>query len=170
MGAARVLFFHPNKQETIQAAEVFYNSCEKLFLKTPYQMRSEELCLEEAAIATTKGNVLLEILTPALGKINELGWRAKMDVEATLALTAILRFGRDTGIYPESLERLVTAGYLEELPMDVYSDKPLIYKKTGADFALYSVWRNFADDGGKLIKDIDGRVMIRDRVFWPVER
>jgi hypothetical protein len=36
------------------------------------------------------------------------------------------------------------------LPMDPYSDKTLVYKKTDDDFTLYSIGPNFQDDSGEV--------------------
>ena len=67
---------------------------------------------------------------------------------------------------------LVAAGYMKELPIDTYSDKPLVYKKTEDDFILYSVGHNFIDDGGVPGTGRDGKVRSwaanGDEIFWPV--
>jgi hypothetical protein len=57
--------------------------------------------------------------------------------------------------------------------MDPWSDKPLVYKKTESSFTLYSVGKNFVDDGGVSAKDKDGQIQMwnekeGDVVFWPV--
>jgi hypothetical protein len=69
------------------------------------------------------------------------------------------------------LNQLVTAGYLKQLPMDSFSDKPLVYKKTEDNFILYSVGPDFKDDGGEPGRDRKGRVRLwvgeGDVVFWP---
>ena len=172
LGAAQVLFFHPNKQETLQMVESFYDFLEVIVPKTPGQMHIEEFDPEKEAMTIIKGNMLLEFLTPALWKVSELGHRVKMDVEATLTLIAILRYRQDKGGYPENLEELITGGYLKRLPIDAWSDKPLVYRATDNNFILYSIGRNFEDDGGERGKDEKGRVRLwtddGDWVFWPV--
>ncbi len=84
----------------------------------------------------------------------------------------MVRYKQDKGSYPESLDKLVTAGYLKEIPLDTFSDKPLVYKKTDDDFILYSVGPNFIDDGGQVYRDDKGIVRQwadeGDAVFWPV--
>jgi hypothetical protein len=76
------------------------------------------------------------------------------------------------GQYPQNLNQLVTAGYLRQLPIDHFSDKPLVYRKTEDDFILYSVGHNFIDDGGLSSKDRKGQDALwrvdGDTVFWPV--
>jgi len=57
--------------------------------------------------------------------------------------------------------------------MDPYSDKPLVYKRKGEGFILYSVGPNFIDDGGT-VAVVNGRTMKwgtkeqGDIVLWPV--
>jgi len=59
------------------------------------------------------------------------------------------------------------------LPIDPYSDQPLVYKRTESDFVLYGVGENFKDDGGT-VAVVDGRLRKwgtkeeGDWVFWPV--
>lgn len=113
------------------------------------------------------------MLLPALGRINELSHRAETDIKSTLAIVALLGYANDKGGYPESLEELVEAGYLEEVPIDAYSNKPVVYKKTNGDFLLYSVGPNFVDDGGIPGKDSKGKIRRMwaddgDTIFWPV--
>jgi len=72
------------------------------------------------------------------------------------------------------LQELVKRGYLTELPMDPYSDKPLVYKKTDDGFLLYSVGVNFKDDSGQIARDDEGKIREYadegDWVFWPVPK
>jgi len=76
--------------------------------------------------------------------------------------------------YPSALGELVAAGFLNELPMDPWSDKPLVYKKTDDDFTLYSVGPNFVDDGGEYGRDRNRQIRKwsdnGDTVFWPVPK
>ena len=83
------------------------------------------------------------------------------------------RYQQETGQYPANLKELVEAGYIKELPMDPYSEKPLAYKRTQDNFMLYSVGSNFKDDGGQVAKGDNGRALSfaaeGDWVFWPVQ-
>jgi hypothetical protein len=42
-----ILFFHPDKQQTFQAAQELYDYWESLKLKTPGQIRAEAIPVEE---------------------------------------------------------------------------------------------------------------------------
>ena len=53
----------------------------------------------------------------------------------------------ETGEYPKTLAELSPA-YLPEIPQDIFSSKPLIYRPTDSGYVLYSVGENMTDDGG----------------------
>jgi hypothetical protein len=57
------------------------------------------------------------------------------------------------------------------MPQDIYGDGPLVYRRDGDNFILYSRGINFTDDGGKIIRDRRGRInnlsKTGDMVFWP---
>jgi len=115
---------------------------------------------------------LIQMFMPASARLSEIAYRAKMGHEATVAILALQRWRLEKDQYPVSLDELVSPGFLEELPMDSWSDKPLVYKKTDDDFILYSVSYNFTDDGGEYGKDRSGNVREwsdnGDRIFWPL--
>lgn len=169
-----ILFTHPNKQETREMADRYYTFWDNIAHKNPGQLRAEGIDVEEEAMEIIEGNMLLEIMTPALSRVNELSHRLKTDVQATLTIIALLRYNRDTGSYPDSLEELITAGYLQKLPIDLYSNKPLVYKKKDAHFTLYSLGADFDDDDGQIFRTDKGTVRVwgdqGDLVFWPVPK
>jgi len=169
-----ILFTHPDKQQTIETSDRYYAFWDRIAKKTPGQLHSETIDIEKEAAEIIRGNILLRILPAAMNRVHDLSYRNKIDVEATLVIVAILRYNQDNGDYPENLDQLVASGYLKKLPMDCYSDnKPLVYKKTDDSFLLYSVGLNFTDDGGRVIRNSQGKVVIwdieGDEVFWPVK-
>ena len=105
-----------------------------------------------------------------------MGHRHRTNVEATVTILALHRYQADKGSFPEDLQQLISVGYLRQLPVDVYSDKPLAYRKTADSFILYSFGENFKDDGGKPGTDRGGRPKMwsddgdNDAVFWPVPK
>jgi len=112
------------------------------------------------------------VFMPAAGKVNQIAYRYKLYTDALITVTALLRYQQDKGQYPQDLDKLVTAGYLKNLPMDCFSDKPLVYKKTGDDFLLYSYGPDCIDDGGKPAYNREGKYQMwpnedGDAIFWP---
>ena len=67
---------------------------------------------------------------------------------------------------------MVEAGYLKKLPMDPYSDRPFVYRKTESGFFLYSFGENLKDDDGEMGLGSRGTPKLYmdngDWVFWPV--
>jgi hypothetical protein len=66
-----------------------------------------------------------------------------------------------TGQYPESLEALVP-GLLKEVPTDPFTGKPLVYRREGDGFIVYSLGSNQKDDGGRTTWEITQLVMEKD--------
>lgn len=169
---AYLLFLHPDKQETFQATQQLYNYWEGLTVKSPAQIRIEGIDPEKHTQQIVKDNMLLEMFGSVPGGVSEITHQRKTEIQALVSILALLRYKCDKGLYPEDLRELIAAGYLEKLPVDPYSDKPLIYKKTDKDFVLYSIGRNFTDDGGEVVRREDGRIrkwaFQGDTVFWPV--
>jgi hypothetical protein len=117
---------------------------------------------------------LFYLFQPTSYLTSEIIYRGKMTYEATLTILALEQWRLEKNRYPASLCELVSTGYLKELPMDPWSDKPLVYEKTDDDFTLYSVGRNFTDDGGKHGRDREGHISNwadnGDFVLWPLQK
>jgi hypothetical protein len=67
------------------------------------------------------------------------------------------------------LDELVAAGYLAELPMDPYSEWPLVYRRTEGNFMLYSRGADFKDNNGVHSPKWGADARGGDYVFWPVQ-
>lgn len=166
-----------NRQQMREAFEELYHNAEEWAKKTPWQLHQENIDFEMGLNDWSYWKKIrywpVTVFMPALGRVNEISYRVAVDVRSTLTIIAIQRYKQDIGQCPENLEELVTAGYLKELPLDSFSNKPLGYKKTQDDFILYSVGSNFTDDGGKVAKGDNGRALSfadeGDWVFWPVQ-
>jgi hypothetical protein len=172
--AARFMFFNPNKTQTKQQADAFYASFEETSKMSPAQLRKKEVDLNKEFESAAKGNIFLRIMMPALGSVYKTIYRVKVDVQSVPLIVAVLRFRIDKGQYPDDLAELQRFGYIREIPIDPWSEKPLVYKRTVDNFTLYSVGLNFKDDGGKVCRDEKGKVKLwgdeADAVFWPVQK
>jgi hypothetical protein len=173
----RVLFFHPGKKESFIMADAYWDFWQKNAAKTPAAIRKDNIDLNAEAHKTVEGNILLETLAPATGRIVELGWRNKTEVDAALCIIAVKRFQKQFAKLPESLNELVQNGYLKKIPTDPYSNNPLVYKRIEDNFTLYSVGTNFIDDGGKVYYTVEGTPRTweydgnpADAVFWPIPK
>jgi hypothetical protein len=160
--------FGPDRREMVKGIEDCFEYLEKLSARTPSQLRQEGT--QPAAEVSDK--IGCEFLGFVCGPVHtvfiEVWQRQKVQDAALITSIAVLRYKADRGRFPEVLEDLVAAGYLKELPMDPYSDKPLVYKVLGDDFTLYSLGADFDDDSGARSSWGQGK-QGGDQVFWPVE-
>ncbi len=170
-----ILIKHPNKKETLKTLDKLMNYWDKYASTNPSKINIERSKWNEELQTIVKDNWFLEVLFPVTSiefQINR-SYQNKADMDATLMIVAITRYKQDKGEYPNDLNELVTTGYLKELPLDPFSDKPLVYKRTGNDFILYSYGLNCKDDGGKIYRRISEIYEMwskedSDAVFWPV--
>ena len=98
--------------------------------------------------------------------IMEFNHETKCEHNATTAVVAIFRYKQEKGFLPDTLDELVDTGYLKSLPMDIFSGGSIVYRHGEDDFVLYSVGRDFDDDGGT--SDYDWESKSGDWLFWPV--
>jgi hypothetical protein len=165
----------PDKAKTLEQAKGFSDKAEQLELITPYKARMIHPTLSEYGNQIMGGNPVLQMMLPNAERVVAKSWLGYANCHALVAQIAVERYKRDKGTYPESLEVLQQTGYLNELPMDPWSDKPLVYRKTADGYTLYSVGMNFTDDGGKSV-DKKGKPVLSnsldglDIVFWPMPR
>jgi hypothetical protein len=115
------------------------------------------------AVRRLLGEDELENRAAILGALN----RRDMLVGLLRTDLALRRFRRTHDRWPARLEELVP-GQLPALPLDPWSQQPLVYRTTANGFRLYSVGRNGIDDGGDVTgsfsdhKDFDLDSWIRD--------
>jgi hypothetical protein len=168
---------HARRDATVAKANEIYALQSKLARMNPYQRHVSNLKTADEIMYETWQSYrffLIGVFMPASGRISDIVYRGKTHHEAVVAILALQRWRLEKDQYPAALGELVTAGFLNELPMDPWSDKPLVYKKTDDNFILYSVGYNFIDDGGEYGKDRNGNIRQwgdnGDTVFWPVPK
>jgi len=102
-------------------------------------------------------------------------YKEKAQTEALITVLAILRYKNDAGQFPQTLDVLAAKDYLRSVPSDPYSGNSLIYKLTDDGFNLYSVGKDFTDNGGCIdknqvfMKEISLHLDTPDIVYWPIE-
>jgi len=165
---------HARRDETLEVGDRIYDEQIKLARMTPYQRHRKDVPSADDILTSLSSRkfFLLHFAMPAFGRASEIAFRGKVSHQATLTILALARWRADKGEYPASLDQLTAAGLLTDLPMDPWSDKPLIYRRTGDNFILYSLGPNFEDNGGKPATDSKGRpkkwLDNGDTVFWPL--
>ncbi|MFO0935133.1 MAG: hypothetical protein U0798_01290 [Gemmataceae bacterium] len=86
-------------------------------------------------------------------KIESAGERKEQIVTLNKLAFALAAYHEAKGAYPDKLDQLVPT-FVKTMPVDLYSGKAPIYRKTEKGYIVYSVGLNEKDDGGKLITDL----------------
>ena len=183
LGSLAASIASADRQEISREFDKFYSIAKERAYKTPWQWHEEKRCGVDFEMDLANWSTLkrarywpVSYLMPALGAVSKTAYRNKTQVEAVITTIATIRFKQSTDNYPENLEELVAAGYLKKIPLDPFSDKPLVYKKTDDNFILYSVGLNLKDDGGQVYRGKEGKKPrlwddeFGDAVFWPVPK
>ena len=167
-----------DREELTKMINKFYDTTQKYAYKSPWQIEEEDI---DFYMGTTKWSMVkqmryfpLSILMPAYEKVNTVIHRSKADIDSLITTIAILRFQKQKGVYPQNLQQLLDETFINELPSDPFSDKPLVYRKTDDSFIFYSVSTNFTDEGGQVQKSDKGRIIkwgkTGDAIFWPIQK
>ncbi|MDD5454152.1 MAG: hypothetical protein PHW62_01450 [Candidatus Ratteibacteria bacterium] len=113
------------------------DSCSLPYYKIPEQIKYEKI----------EGNIPPYCILTRIRIPNSTGERMfqaihQANIDVCRVGLALKIYKTKTGNYPETLD------FLSELPIDPFSGKKLIYKKSGDGFILYSLGPNMKDDGG----------------------
>ena len=101
--------------------------------------------------ATLKDEPLLvRLLAPAVEKVTQTCRRSRAETRCAIAALAAERYRRAQGHWPDRLEALVAAGYLDRVPDDLYAGGPLRWRRLDDGAVVYSVGPDGQDNGGRL--------------------
>jgi len=166
-----VSFSYPDRKDAVTKIDKYFMKADELFALSPRDLQNEGIDANEWAEALQL-SFMLKMQGPAHYRVGQIAWRMKTGREALLTVLAVERYEKEKGRYPASLDELVSADYLKKLPMDPYSDGPLVYRNTESGFLLYSFGTNLTDDGGELGLSSRGTPRMYmdngDWVFWPM--
>lgn len=155
------------RRETAEHADNIFEYLNSVRHKTPAQLNNEGINLQKAIAEMTNSNPLILLLMPAIDRCLQISHRSKAETNGLITTLALFRYKADKGIFSDTLQELISAKYIERLPMDPYSNVPMVYNRIGDDFTLYSLGADFDDDGGMSSKWGEGE-QGGDQVFWPV--
>jgi len=170
--AGLLLFRYPDRREVTRQIDGFFEAAERQIgiMPSSDEWEGNQHKLNEIA----RGNPFLQLESPTFPRMAQLAWHMKTHRAALVTTLGVIRYQKETGQYPTDLNELVAAGYLNRLPIDPYSGRPLVYRQTDGGFLLYSLGTNLKDNGGKLGTDSQGRPRMwadnGDWVFWPVNK
>lgn len=133
------------------------------WLKTPYHIAADKRDALKRKV-NESFSPWVRIFPRTLIRMRELDQRGRAERRATHLIVHLFVRHSKTGHFPDSLEGL-QAPDLNDLRIDPFSGRDLVYKRQGDSFTLYSVASNLKDDGGKHGKKWEEG----DFVFWPVQ-
>jgi len=112
--------------------------------------------LDPATPASERGKIVGEyfvpVLFPAARKVLDAHDRGEQSLENVIVAFALAAYKRDKGSYPDLLDALAPK-YLQAIPKDRFSEKPLLYKPSSEGYLLHSVGPNGENDGGRGLDD-----------------
>ncbi len=103
-------------------------------------------------ISENVARLLMKLLIPEYYRVQNARDRT-VQYQRNLQLAfALAAYRADHGKYPAQLADLAPK-YLDKIPNDYFTDKPLVYKPNATGYLLYSVGENGRDDGGATFSD-----------------
>ncbi len=99
------------------------------------------------------GGVLIRLLVPAGTKVAEACRRNQSVLRVAVVGVAAERYRRDRGRWPDTLDKLAAAGYLDGVPLDPYDGRPLRFRWLGDGAVVYSVGPDGKDDNGTINRE-----------------
>jgi len=114
--------------------------------------RAEAMAKLEADLRGKRVSMITRMIMPATMKVNDSSLRVQAHLRSTLAAVAVERYRIQHDAWPKSLDDVVKAGLLKEVPPDPYDGKPLRFKRTPIGVIVYSIGMNKVDDGGTLTR------------------
>jgi len=164
-------FGYPDRREMVSLIERYCSEYQAALDTPPSDPQYEARQARWKVLASE--SFLLSAFAPTMERMVALVWRVQAGRRALLTTLAVIRYAKDKGAYPSSLDALVSENYLSDLPLDPHSGKPFGYLRTAEGFSLYSWGENLVDDGGHQGTGQNGAPRMYaengDWVFWPVQ-
>ncbi|MBU4199587.1 MAG: hypothetical protein KKE37_05300 [Verrucomicrobia bacterium] len=108
------------------------------------------------------------LLSPSYEKVRERVAVHQAEVEVCRVGLALKLFKQKSGAYPDVPDKLAPE-FMESVPVDPFTGKPLVYRKAGDGFLLYSLGPNLKDDSGKP-RSRSGQAAEDTDIVWKCEK
>ncbi len=102
--------------------------------------------------AKALGDGIAALLLPPVRKVQTAYDRSEQTQRNLRVAFALAAYRADRGRYPAKLDELAPK-YLAAVPGDLFSGKPLVYRRTEDGYLFYSVGANGKDEGGRWYDD-----------------
>jgi hypothetical protein len=93
---------------------------------------------------------MVALWLPAFDRVAEASLRTQAWLRCTYTALAAERYRRAHKLWPDSLDALVAAKLLRQMPIDPYDGKPLRLARLTEGLIIYSIGPDGVDNGGKL--------------------
>ncbi len=101
----------------------------------------------KAVMTDALSNVFIRLMVPLFRGLADSRYRAVVRYDLARVALALAAFRAEKDEYPAMLSALAP-DYMKAVPQDSFTNKPLIYKRDGKGYLLYSLGPNMTDDGG----------------------
>ena len=118
-------------------------------------------------VSSQVANVLAGLMLPALSAVIRVETRGIATHRITLTAIAITRYKLHHNRYPDNLSA-IKGIYLDELPSDPFTGRPLKYQQQPQGFAVYSFGHNMTDDQGLSREDANKTNSEADDIIFRV--
>jgi hypothetical protein len=126
----------------------FHNKAVESATLPPVQFRANMLALDREIAAVAPP--LSRLFTSSLKRVADGAVRSELSLLCAVAGIGIERFRLRHGRWPDSLDEVVAAKLLDEVPTDYFDGKPLHYRKATDGVVIYSVGEDGKYTGDRL--------------------
>lgn len=116
--------------------------------KSSLQQAADVMFSSRKTISASVGDVLLLQSIPSYRNVDNWWTRSQVQRDLTTVALALSLYKSEHGQYPDQLDSL-EPDYLSSIPIDRFTDLPLIYVSRDEGYRLYSRGPNGKDDGGE---------------------
>jgi hypothetical protein len=120
-----------------------------------------------AGTPATRGERIGELVTvmmlPNVSYLSEQTGRTAQSTHNVKIAIGLAAYRDEVGRYPTTLDELVPS-YLAAVPIDLFAERPPVYRVTATGYLLYSIGPNGKDDDGRTHEDDPGKNFDRDDI------
>lgn len=144
-------FVGPSRQKILKQIESLFETYDQIKDKTPWQIHHQHTNQVKTIKNIVDNDFFMRFWGPTYFSLFSNFQNADSQTEALITVLGILRFKADNNRFPETLQELLSKGYIDYLPKDPYSEGDLMYRVLDDDFVLYSFGKDFEDNNGEVI-------------------
>ncbi|MBC8394631.1 MAG: CPBP family intramembrane metalloprotease [Deltaproteobacteria bacterium] len=147
------------RKETVEITNTLFEALEEALTKTPFELHEQNIDIY-ALIQDIAGTNIISLYMSGMSSQHTIFYNTIAQEKALEVILALFQYKIIHNEFPKVLNELVQEDLLTSLPVDPYSDQSFIYQEIDNSFTLYSLGRDFIDDGGDIKKDL---------LFWPIQ-